>query len=212
MGRKTLSDSATNIENPNTISEEDVLRAQLYEFLATLLRVEPTDEVLQQVAGLAGDDTPIGQASATLAHLARQIDASAVRSEYVDLFIGVGRGELLPYCSYYLTGFLNEKPLSNLRQDMAAIGIARADGVKDPEDHIASLCDMMAGLIRGQFSRPFTLAEQASFFKKHLAPWAGLFFSDLESAKTAVFYAPVGSIGKAFMDIESQAFDMELSG
>jgi TorA maturation chaperone TorD len=95
---------------------------------------------------------------------------------------------------------------------MAAIGIVRAEGVKDPEDHIASLCDMMAGLIRGQFSRSFTLAEQASFHKKHLAPWAELFFSDLESAKNAVFYAPVGTIGKAFMDIESKSFDMELSG
>ena len=207
-----MGDTATNTESMPAISEEDVLRAQLYEFLATLLRVEPANEVLAQVAGLNGDDSPIGQASATLAHLARQMDAANIRSEYVDLFIGVGRGELLPYCSYYLTGFLNEKPLANLRQDMAAIGIVRADGVKDPEDHIASLCDMMAGLIRGQFGRPFSLAEQASFFKKHLAPWGGLFFSDLESAKNAVFFAPVGSIGKAFMDIESKAFDMELSG
>ena len=194
------------------VSEEDDLRAQLYEFLATLLRVEPTDAVVKKVADLSGDDTPIGQASSTLAHLAQKMDGTSVRNEYVDLFIGVGRGELLPYCSYYLTGFLNEKPLAKLRQDMAAIGIARADGVKEPEDHIASLCDMMAGLIRGQFSRSFTLAEQASFFKKHLAPWASLFFNDLESAKNAVFYAPVGSIGKVFMDIESKSFDMELSG
>ena len=207
-----MSNRAVKSETQIVVSEEDELRAQLYEFLATLLRVEPTDAVVQQVSKLSGDDTPIGQASATLAHLAQHIDGSAVRSEYVDLFIGVGRGELLPYCSYYLTGFLNEKPLAKLRQDMAAIGIARADGVKEPEDHIASLCDMMAGLIRGQFSRSFTLAEQASFFRKHLAPWAGLFFNDLESAKNAVFYAPVGSIGKVFMDIESKSFDMELPG
>ena len=207
-----MSNYAIKSENQAVVSEEDDLRAKLYEFLATLLRVEPTDAVVQQVSKLSGDDTPIGQASATLAHLAKQMDGTAVRAEYVDLFIGVGRGELLPYCSYYLTGFLNEKPLANLRQDMAAIGIVRAEGVKDPEDHIASLCDMMAGLIRGQFSRSFTLAEQASFHKKHLAPWAELFFSDLESAKNAVFYAPVGTIGKAFMDIESKSFDMELSG
>ena len=207
-----MSNHAIKPEKQLAVSEEDYLRAQLYEFLATLLRVEPTDAVLKQVSKLSGDDTPMGQASATLAHLAKQIDGTAVRAEYVDLFIGVCRGELLPYCSYYLTGFLNEKPLAKLREDMAAIGIARADGVKEPEDHIASLCDMMAGLIRGQFSRSFTLAEQASFFKKHLAPWAGLFFNDLESAKNAVFYAPVGSIGKAFMDIESKSFDMELSG
>jgi len=207
-----LNNNTAKSERQEILSEEDDLRAQLYEFLATLLRIEPTDAVVQQVSQLSGDDSPIGQASSTLAHLAKQMDGSAVRAEYVDLFIGVGRGELLPYCSYYLTGFLNEKPLANLRQDMAAIGIVRAEGVKDPEDHIASLCDMMAGLIRGQFSRSFTLAEQASFHKKHLAPWAELFFSDLESAKNAVFYAPVGTIGKAFMDIESKSFDMELSG
>ena len=207
-----MSNNAVKSESQAVVSEEDELRAQLYEFLATLLRVEPTDAVVKQVADLSGDDTPIGQASSTLAHLAQKMDGTSVRNEFVDLFIGVGRGELLPYCSYYLTGFLNEKPLAKLRQDMAAIGIARADGVKEPEDHIASLCDMMAGLIRGQFSRSFTLAEQASFFKKHLAPWAGLFFNDLESAKNAVFYAPVGSIGKVFMDIESKSFDMELSG
>ena len=207
-----LTNNTAKSERQEVLSEEDDLRAQLYEFLATLLRIEPTDAVVQQVSQLSGDDSPIGQASSTLAHLAKQMDGSAVRAEYVDLFIGVGRGELLPYCSYYLTGFLNEKPLANLRQDMAAIGIVRAEGVKDPEDHIASLCDMMAGLIRGQFSRSFTLAEQASFHKKHLAPWAELFFSDLESAKNAVFYAPVGTIGKAFMDIESKSFDMELSG
>ena len=207
-----MTSNTAKSERQEILSEEDDLRAQLYEFLATLLRIEPTDAVVQQVSQLSGDDSPIGQASSTLAHLAKQMDGSAVRAEYVDLFIGVGRGELLPYCSYYLTGFLNEKPLANLRQDMAAIGIVRAEGVKDPEDHIASLCDMMAGLIRGQFSRSFTLAEQASFHKKHLAPWAELFFSDLESAKNAVFYAPVGTIGKAFMDIESKSFDMELSG
>ena len=207
-----MSNNAAKSESQAVVSEEDELRAQLYEFLATLLRVEPTDAVVKQVADLSGDDTPIGQASSTLAHLAQKMVGTSVRNEYVDLFIGVGRGELLPYCSYYLTGFLNEKPLAKLRQDMAAIGIARADGVKEPEDHIASLCDMMAGLIRGQFSRSFTLAEQASFFKKHLAPWASLFFNDLESAKNAVFYAPVGSIGKVFMDIESKSFDMELSG
>lgn len=201
-----------NAEIAHTVSEEDQLRAGMYRFLAGLLRTEPGEELIASTAELSGDDTPIGKACATLSYLAGEMDLATIRAEYVSLFIGVGRGELLPYCSYYLTGFLNEKPLANLRADMARIGIARADGVKEPEDHIASLCDMMAGLIRGQFSRSFTLAEQASFFKKHLAPWASLFFNDLESAKNAVFYAPVGSIGKVFMDIESKSFDMELSG
>ena len=194
------------------VSEEDVLRADMYDFLASLLRKEPSDELIEKVCQLEGDETPIGSACLTLAHLAKTMDNGLIRNEYVEMFIGVGRGEILPFASYYLTGFLNDKPLANLRAEMSKIGIARSEDVKEPEDHIASLCDMMAGLIRGQFNRPFTLAEQASFFKKHLAPWAGLFFSDLETAKNAVFYAPVGSIGKAFMDIESKSFDMELSG
>lgn len=180
----------------------------MYSFLAALLRVEPQDNLLASVSQISGDDTPIGKATGTLSYLAKEMDVATIRNEYVDLFIGVGRGELLPYCSYYLTGFLNEKPLANLRQDMASIGIARAENVKDPEDHIASLCDMMAGLILGNFGRPYSLQEQATFFKKHIAPWAGLFFADLEAAKSAVFYAPVGTIGRIFMDIESQAFDM----
>ena len=112
-----MTNNTAKSEKLEAFSEEDELRAQLYVFLGTLLRVEPTDAVLQQVAELTGDDTSIGKASATLAHLGRQINGAAVRAEYVDLFIGVGRGELLPYCSYYLTGFLNEKPLANLRQD-----------------------------------------------------------------------------------------------
>jgi TorA maturation chaperone TorD len=197
-----------NANAEHKIDDEDILRAELYSFLAALLRVEPQDNLLVSVSQISGDDTPIGKATGTLSYLAKEMDAATIRSEYVDLFIGVGRGELLPYCSYYLTGFLNEKPLANLRQDMASIGIARAENVKDPEDHIASLCDMMAGLILGNFGRPYSLQEQATFFKKHIAPWAGLFFADLEAAKSAVFYAPVGTIGRIFMDIESQAFDM----
>jgi len=197
-----------NANAEHKIDDEDILRAELYSFLAALLRVEPQDNLLASVSQISGDDTPIGKATGTLSYLAKEMDAATIRSEYVDLFIGVGRGELLPYCSYYLTGFLNEKPLANLRQDMASIGIARAENVKDPEDHIASLCDMMAGLILGNFGLPYSLQEQATFFKKHIAPWAGLFFADLEAAKSAVFYAPVGTIGRIFMDIESQAFDM----
>ena len=197
-----------NANAEHKIDDEDILRAELYSFLAALLRVETQDNLLARVSQISGDDTPIGKATGTLSYLAKEMDAATIRSEYVDLFIGVGRGELLPYCSYYLTGFLNEKPLANLRQDMASIGIARAENVKDPEDHIASLCDMMAGLILGNFGRPYSLQEQATFFKKHIAPWAGLFFADLEAAKSAVFYAPVGTIGRIFMDIESQAFDM----
>ena len=196
----------------NSISEEDILRADMYGFLAALFRKEPSDELISTVAALEGDQSPIGGACLTLAHLAKTLDNDLIRHEYVTVFVGVGRGEILPFASYYLTGFLNDKPLANLRADMAAIGIARADGVKEPEDHISSLFDMMAGLIRGSFGRVYSVAEQASFYRKHVEPWAGMLMGDVETAKSAVFFAPAGTIGRAFLDIESQAFSMDGTG
>jgi TorA maturation chaperone TorD len=192
--------------------DEDILRADMYDFLASVLRTEPSDELISEVEVLDGDRTPIGSACLTLAHLAKNLDNGAIRNEYVELFIGVGRGEILLFASFYLTGFLNDKPLANLRAEMAAIGIKRADAVKEPEDHIASLFDIMSGLIRGSYGRCYTIGEQATFFRKHIEPWAGLLMSDIEGAKSAVFFAPVGTVGSAFLEIESQAFSMDGTG
>ena len=192
------------------IPEEDRLRADLYNFMGLILSAPPDRMLLDQCAGLNGDDSELGQGIATLAKLARLTKPATVESEFNRLFIGLGRGELLPYASYYLTGFLNEKPLALLRQDMAARGLARADTVFETEDNIASLMEMMGAMIAGRFGTPATLDQQKTFFSKHIAPWAGHFFSDLEGAKTSVFYAPVGKIGRAFMEVESEAF--RLSG
>lgn len=189
--------------------EEDALRADLYGFLATLLALPPDSDLLARCAGLSGDETAIGLGFAELARRAAATTPEAVEREYTRLFIGVGRGELLPYASFYLTGFLNEKPLAHLREDMARLGIARNADVSEPEDHIATLCEMMAGLIRGQFAAPPALATQAAFFTRHIVRWAEPFFADLEGAASAQFYAPVGAIGRAFIAIETESFRME---
>ncbi len=191
-----------------TVSEEDQLRAQWYGLLARLLS-EPLDEAaLDFVRGLAGDESDLGQSVKTLSAAAKAVTPAAVEEEYFNLFVGVGQGELLPYASYYLTGFLNEKPLAQLRGDMAELGIARADDVKEPEDHIASLCEMMAGMIMGEFGEPVDLVRQRQFFDKHIGCWAPRFFQDLQAAKAAVLYMPVGTIGGVFMSVEGQAFEM----
>ncbi|PRY23080.1 TorA maturation chaperone TorD [Aliiruegeria haliotis] len=190
------------------IAEEDRLRADLYDFLSALLAFPPSKDLLSRAASLSGDDTDLGGAISGLARVAGAVKAKAVESEFNALFIGLGRGELLPYASYYMTGFLNEKPLSSLRQDMAALHIARAPDVFEPEDNIASLCGMMAGLITGRFGEPASLERQKGFFFRHIAPWAGHFFSDLEGAQNSIFYAPVGTTGRVFMEIEAQAFRM----
>lgn len=190
------------------IAEEETLRAELYVLLGWLLKSPPDAAGLQRAAALDGDDSDLGRAISALAATARASTPEAIDEEFQTLFIGLGRGELLPYGSYYMSGFLNEKPLANLRIDMDALGIARADDLTETEDHIAALCDMMAGLITGAFGAPAELATQQQFFDSHIAPWAPKFFEDLEAAAAAAIYMPVGAIGRAFMRIEAQAFQM----
>lgn len=190
------------------ISAEDRLRADFYNFLGLLLAGPPDQLLLDQMAGLGGDDTDLGQAIQAMARVAKVTKPAAAEREFNALFIGLGRGELLPYASFYLTGFLNEKPLAQLRNDMAVRGITRAQNVFEPEDNIASLMEMMAGMIVGRFGTPATLDDQKAFWNKHIGPWAGHFYSDLEAAEASVLYASVGTAGRVFMEIEREAFRM----
>ena len=157
---------------------------------------------------MSGDESELGKAISALARVAQVTKPAAAEREFNALFIGLGRGELLPFASYYLTGFLNEKPLARLRGDMAVRGITRAPNVYEPEDNIASMMEMMAGMIVGRFSAPATLADQQTFWNRHIGPWAGHFFSDLEAAENSVLYASVGAAGRVFMGIEREGFRM----
>ena len=208
MKFKTDANLFTGDDLTPDIDEADLLRAQCYSLLAQLLVRPPDRELLARVAALKGDDTPFGSALSRLAAVAGQTEEAMAEREYFALFIGVARGELVPYGSYYLTGFLNEKPLAKLRADMQALGIARKTDVKEPEDHIASICEMMAGLIVGSFGAPADLAAQRGFHDRHLAPWGGRFFADLTQAQAASLYQPVGEIGQLFLAIEAEAFSM----
>jgi TorA maturation chaperone TorD len=199
-------------ENLIITNNEDQLRADMYSFLANLLRAEPSAELVGQLTKLESDESPIGKSIKTLSKLASSLDLPTIRDEYVRIFIGVGRGEILPFASYYLTGFLKDKPLAKLRNDMKEIGIELAENVKEPEDHIASLFDMMSGLILGKFSKKFSIGEQKEFFNKHLASWVDLLMRDIESSRIAVFYSPIGTIGREFMEIERSSFSMDVTG
>lgn len=191
------------------IAEEDLLRADLYAMLGRLLAEPPGQELIDTAAALSGDESELGQGINALAMVAASAKAKAVEREYNALFIGLGRGELLPYASYYLTGFLNEKPLARLRGHMGQLGIESNPDVKEPEDHIATLCEIMSGLIRGTYGDAMAVDDQHAFFNTHIATWAGHFFTDLEGAEGSVFYAPIGKIGRAFMEIEIEAFRMD---
>ena len=188
------------------IDEVDAARAQEYALLAALLTRAPDADLLWRISQLRADASPLGLAHAALAEAAEQTNAERVEREFFDLFIGLGRGELLPYGSYYLTGFLHERPLARLREDLAKIGIARAEGVVEPEDHAGILCEIMSGLIDGRLSAPAGSDQQ--IFQKHLAPWLGRFFADLERAEGADFYRRVGTLGRVFVEIETEAFSL----
>jgi TorA maturation chaperone TorD len=192
-----------------TIDDVDAARAQEYALLATLLARAPDRDLLARLARLKSDASPLGATHAKLAEAAVRADAPRLEREYFNLFLGVGRGEVLPYGSYYLTGFLHERPLARLRSDLADLGIARAEEQCEPEDHIAILCEVMAGLAGGRFAA--TAGDQRrraekQFFDKHVAPWARRFFADLERAEAADFYRAVAAVGATFIDIETEAF------
>ena len=203
-------DSASNehgfaaIEPIEMPGEIDAARSREYALLAALLRRAPDRQLLEGIARLKVDASPIGLAHAALAEAARAAKPEAVEREFFDLFIGIGRGEVMPYASYYLTGFLYERPLARLRGDLAELGIARSEGNYEPEDHVATLCEVMAGLVGGGFPAPSGSDE--TIFKKHVEPWAARFFADLEHAQAAQFYRSVARLGRTFIEIESEAY------
>jgi TorA maturation chaperone TorD len=193
---------------PDEADGIDVARAQEYRLLAALLSHPPDATLLACIAAIEGDSTPLGAAHAILASAAADAEVKQIEREFFDLFIGLGRGELLPYGSYYLTGFLNERPLARLREDLRLLGLERIEKQPEPEDHAALLCEVMAGLISREFDAPAD--TQQAFFDRHVELWIGRFFTDMERAESADFYRHVGIVGRLFIEIEREAFALPL--
>jgi TorA maturation chaperone TorD len=206
VDRKVLRPDLYSEASDATREVDDIAmaRAQEYALLSALLARAPDQQFLENLGQLRGDATPLGLAHAALAQAANEATVESVEREYFDLFIGLGRGELLPYASYYLTGFLQERPLARLRADLAPLGIERVEGNCEPEDHAATLCEIMSGIVGGQLPTP--AGTDQIIFEKHIEPWIGRFFADLEQASRARFYRPVGTLGRLFMEIETEAF------
>lgn len=187
----------------DTLDPIEQARADEYALLGLLLWRAPNAELLARLSLLKGDASPLGMAHLQLGIAAASAQSRELDSEFFRLFIGLGRGELLPYASYYLTGFLHERPLAKVRNDLAELAIERAERAHEPEDHIAMLCEVMSGIISGQFASE-TIDEKA-FFDRHLKPWANRFFTDLETASSTDFYRAIGALGRIFIEIEAEA-------
>ena len=208
--------SSINVRSEDDFLHEQaqLMRAGVYELLASLLAREPTAEVLGRLADMDEVDASEGQIAMgweLLRQASRKTSVAELvdelRDEYFNLFLGVGRGELVPFGSWYMTGYLMEKPLSLLRADLQLLGIERQYGVKETEDHIAGLCDAMAIMIRS--GEEIEFERQKQFFEDHLAPWALRFFADMQSAQSAHYYRSVGFFGESFFEFEQQMFLMQ---
>ncbi|MSP80628.1 MAG: molecular chaperone TorD [Rhodospirillales bacterium] len=188
-------------------AEEDLARARFHALLSRVLARPLDAAMLESVRALEGNASEFGRAIELFAGSARQATIETATEEFSALFFGMGAGgELLPYGSYYRTGMVYDKPLADLRGDLARLGIGARAETTEPEDHIAFMCEVMHGLIVGTFGAAQALDVQRDFFLAHIEPWAARFFADLEKAKTARLYAPLGTIGRLFMAIETEGF------
>jgi TorA maturation chaperone TorD len=199
-----MQQSRSQSSSERVVDEIDRARAQEYALLATLLSRSPDIQLMRRLTSLRGDASPLGRAHAALGEAAARADETSAAREYFELFGGLGQHTLLPYASHYLAGSLYGRPLARLRETFHNLGIERAAAHSEPEDHAAILCEIMAGLVGGDFAGP--AGADREFFEDHLAPWMRRFFVDLEQARSADFYACVGSLGRIFVDVETEAF------
>ena len=190
------------------LDAEEQWRAELYLVVARLLGNAPDQDILDIVGTAVGGSGPVGNAIDELAAAARRYQAADVAEEYQNIFIGLGRGEIVPYASYYLTGFLQEKPLASLRRDLAAMGLGASPGNADPEDHAAAILEVMGRLVAGGTAAVAGLEAERTFFNNHIGAWMPIFFRDLEKARSARFYRAVGALGAALVAVEKDAFQM----
>lgn len=187
--------------------QEQQYRAAAYSLLAVLLHAVPNQHTLNQVAEFAQveiDEDELLLAMSSLGLAVQTINHQQINDEYHELFIGLGRGELVPYGSWYLTGYLMEQPLSVLRDDLKQLGFERDNSVTEPEDHIAALFEVMSMMITDSHD----WNQQMYFFEKHISPWCQRFLTDLEKAESASFYQSVGRFGSAFIKMDQQYLQM----
>lgn len=188
---------------------EETARADLYGLLAGLFYSPPSRELLDAIAAAPSEGGGVlRDAWHELASTCGKADANALREEYEALFIGVGKPELMLYGSWYLSGFLMEKPLAALRNDLARLGLERPADVPESEDHIAMLFEVMRYLIAGDDPMIANIAVQKEFFSMHIQPWAVRMCEAVEAHPGAGFYRLVATLAKRFLEVEMQAFDM----
>lgn len=192
--------------------DEETARAEVYGLLASLYYAAPSADLMAQMRVAVTEAPAAGgfleEPWRALVGAARAQSDEAVRAEYDALFGGVGKPEVYLFGSHYLSGFLNEKPLARLRDELARLGLARDETMPETEDHIACVCEVMRFLIAGDDVAVANLTQQRRFFGEQVQPWVGLLCDAIASHPKARFYAAVAEFTRAFATVESQGFDM----
>lgn len=191
-------------------ASQALVRGRVYRILAFLLSFPPSDDDLADAARLTGDGTPVGAAFASTGRIAALMSSAQVAMEYDALFRGLGpdKAQLVPFSSFYRGTPGAETPLDILRCDMARLGVARDPAISDPEDHVASILEIMAGLADGSLGEDCCDDAERSFFNTHIASWMPRFFADMTAARSSLFYASLGAAGSAFLSAERQRFKL----
>lgn len=191
---------------------EEFARAELYGLLAQLWLAPPDDALLRQFAvAVTQPPEPGGHLDAPWSALVaalRATDVGAAAAEYDALFQGIGKPEILLYGSYYLSGYLNERPLAALRSDLQRLGLARDEARGETEDHLAYLFEVMRWLIAGDEVEVCNLEQQRRFFRAHLQPWVEALCDAVEAHPRARTWRALAAFTRAFVQVEAQAFDM----
>lgn len=192
--------------------DEETARAEVYGLLAALYYAPPPAELMGQLR-VAVTEAPAAGAFLEepwrqVVAAARERDDAAIADEFDALFGGVGKPEIHLFGSHYLSGFLNEKPLAQLRSDLAALGLAREEGVFDTEDHVAYVFEVMRYLIAGEDVEVANLTRQRGFFTQHVQSWVPQLCETIAAHPSAGFYAALAGFTQAFIGVEAQGFDM----
>lgn len=187
-------------------NQQQSIRADIYLILSTLYRQQPTPELIEFLSQLETEpsDSAMQRAWQTVKSAALSSNPEALEDEYQELFIGIGRGEVVPFASWHLTGSLMEKPLASVRHDLGLLGLEREEEVKEPEDHFSALCEVMSVLSNEEEEL------QQVFFNKHLGTWFNSLVKQLTQAKHANFYLAVAELTQAFMTLEQVRFSANL--
>ncbi len=195
-----------------TTLDEETARAEVYGLLAALYYAAPSAELHGNLK-VAVTEAPapgavLESSWAELVAAARAQSSAEVSREYDALFGGVGKPELYLFGSHYLSGFLNEKPLAALRDDIAGLGLARDETLPETEDHVAYICEVMRYLIAGDDVAVANLTRQREFFTRHVQSWVPAMCEAVMQHPKARFYRAVAVFTQAFVSVEAQGFDM----